>query len=187
MNFWQQDGVNIRTNSWTITGGGGVSYNAVIETTFDDTGAIEPVTLQEAKDFCRIDVSDDDLLITMIIKGARMICEHYANLSFIERIVTAKIHNGLGNFNLPYGPVIGFITSFTDVDGDSLDTTYDLRDAYGNDFNVVYNAGYATLPENLKLALLNQIAFMYENRGDVAIASGLSLGSKLILQQIRSV
>lgn len=184
MNFYFEDAVNVRTNSVTFVGAGGVSYNAVIDTSFSAESPTEPVTLQEAKDWCRIDVADDDTLIEMLIKGARAICEHAGNLSLITRTVSAKIHNGLGNFVLPYGPVVGDITSFTDVNGEVF-TDYVLSDSYGQDMTVVYNAGYATLPENLKTALLCQIAWMYNNRGDVKLASSLSLESSLILKQVR--
>lgn len=40
---------------------------------------------------------------------------------------------------------------------------------YGYGFNrykIVYTAGYATVPEPLKLAILNEIAYRYEHRGE---------------------
>jgi hypothetical protein len=33
-------------------------------------------------------------------------------------------------------------------------------------FTVTYTAGYATLPENMKLAIKKQAAWLYEHRGD---------------------
>lgn len=186
--YYFEDDVNVRTNSVTVMNCGGVSYNAVLGAVFSDESDTEPVTLQEAKDWCRIDLTDDDTLITRLISGARKMCETYVNLSFITRTVTATIHNGLGNFTLPYGPVVGDITSFTDADA-SVMADYNLRTPYGNDIVVVYDAGYedGELPEDLRTALLCQIAWMYQNRGDTKLASGLSLETILILKPLRSV
>ena len=186
--YFYEDSLNVRTNSVTIVDGAGLAYNAVLGATFSDENPIQPVTLTEAKDWCRIDVTDDDALITRLIKGARKVCETYVNLSFITRTVTATIHNGLGNFTLPYGPVIGDITSFADADAGVM-TDYNLRTPYGSDIVVVYNAGYADgdLPEDLRTALLCQIAWMYENRGDAKIAGALSVETVLLLKPLRSV
>jgi hypothetical protein len=186
MYYFYEDGINVRTDSVTKVWGGGLAYNAALSAEFSDESTTEPVTLQEAKNWCRVDINDDDAIITALITAARIVCENYANLSFIERTVTAKIHNGLGNITLPFGPVVGDITSITDIYDTPL-TDYTLQTPYGTDLTVVYDAGYATLPENFKTAILCQIAWMYENRGDAGIAVGLSELSKLLLKQIREV
>lgn len=186
MEYYIEDSINARRNTVTVIGGNcGPAYNAVLNVTFTDGTVTEPVTLQEAKDWCAIDVSDNDALITSLITAARIICENYANLSFIKRTVTAKIKNGLGGLVLPYGPVIGTPTA---KDSDNADITdFDLDNSYSGNITVTYQAGYETLPQNLKTALLNQIAFLYENRGDVRLQSGLSEEAKLILNQVRNV
>jgi len=185
--YFYEDSINVRTNSVTILNAPGTAYNAVIDRpVFSGEATTEPVNLQEAKDWCKIDVPDDDTLITRLIKAARIACETYVNLSFITRIVTATIHNGLGNFNLPYGPVVDPITSIKDTDGTVIND-YNLRDEYTGDIEVVYNAGYATLPEDLRTALLCQIAFMYENRGDTKKAQSLSLETLIYLKPLRKV
>ncbi len=183
-----EDSELAKRNLSLITGSGGPAYNAVLSVTFSNESATEPVTLQEAKDWCRIDVTDDDTLITKLIKAARLICEHYVNMSFIARTVTAKIHNGQGDINLPYGPVTGAINYF-ELDGTTAIDNFDLTEERGDNFIAVYPAGYAdgTLPEDLRTAILTQVAFMYENRGDAKIATGLSLESTIILQPLRNV
>ena len=65
----------------------------------------EPVSIDEAKDWCKIDGCDDDKLILSLITAARIICENHSNLSFIKKTITAKIKNGLGGIVLPFGPV----------------------------------------------------------------------------------
>lgn len=167
----------------------GILYNAVLSVSFSDDGTeTEPILLPEAKNWCKLDDdTTDDALVTRLITAARIVCEKHANLSFIERTVTAKINNGLGGFFLPYGPVTS-ITSVTLADAtDIYDANFSIDDAYGSIYTVVYDAGYATLPENLRTAILCQIAWMYQNRGDAKIAAGLSLESMLILNQVRSV
>lgn len=164
-----------------------IAYNAVLSTVFSNEGTVEPVILDDVKKWLRVDIDDDDDLISALITAARIFCENYANLSFITRTVTAKIHNGLGNFVLPYGPVIGDITSVTDNQGVVLTANYKLTDAYANDVTVVYDVGYDVLPENFKTAIYNQIGFLFENRGDLQKATGLSPVSKLLLSQVRNV
>lgn len=160
----------------------GIAYNAVIETVFTDEGP-EPITLQEAKDWCKIDVGDDDALITELITGARQICELHSNTSFIERTVTATIYNGLGRINLPYGPVTSDV-AYTDED-DNVLSDYVIKSPGDDRVVAVYSAGYAVLPNNLKTAILNQIAWMYQNRGDIAQSYQLSEQAKLILNQVK--
>lgn len=174
-----------RNQSLLFCGSTSPAYNAVLSVVFSGENATEPILLQEAKDWCRIDGTDDDALVTKLIKAARSICEKTANKSFITRTISAKIHNGLGNFILPYGPVVS-ITSYTDKEGIAI-TGYTLVDSYDTDITVVYTAGYTTLPEDFRTAILCQIAWMYSNRGDIKLASSLSLESSLILQQVRNV
>lgn len=187
MNYYFQDDINVRTNSVTIVGAGGPAYNAVIKADIADETGPEFITLQEAKDWCKIDVTDDDTLITKLIKAARLVCERFVNLSLIPRNVTAVIHNGLGGINLPYGPVTSEVAYFN-VD-DSEATGYDINTGSGDNITAVYSAGYAAgnLPEDLRTAVLDQIAWMYNNRGDVKLASALSLESVLTLKPLRDV
>jgi len=178
-----------RNQSLVLGCGGTIAYNAVLSTVFSGESTTEPVTLDEAKNWCRIDVTDDDTLIEdIIIPAAREVCENYANLSFIARTVTAKIQNGLGNFYLPYGPVVA-ITAATDYNLNNIFTDFSLDTVYPQPITVVYTAGYAdgTLPKNLKTAVLCQIAWIYENRGDLTVGPGVSDLSKLLLNQVRNV
>ncbi len=146
-------------------------FNAVLDVSFNESGVVEPVTLQEAKDFAKIDVSDDDALITEFIKAARQMCEDYTNLSFVQRVVTAYLNNSLGGISLPYGPVNGDVTSITDQDGTAFSDAEYRHDIFrtvlepiNSYVKVVYNAGYAVLPKKLKIALLNAIYYLYDNR-----------------------
>lgn len=182
--IFEGDAQDAMRNRLSVIGGCGPAYNAVLSVSFSSEATTEPFDLAAAKAWLRVDISDDDTLITALIKAARIACEKYANQSFIARSVTAKIHNGLGNFTLPYGPVVSIASI---KDGADTLSDYDIADPWDNDLVVIYTTGYTTLPEDIKVAIKNQLAFMYENRGDAEKASGLSELSKLILNSYRYV
>ena len=113
-------------------------------------------------------------MITELIKTARAQCEGYLCISMISKTVTSILNNSLGAVELPYGPVVTF-TSLTDENGTAIVAAdYTLRgldfkylvSPYNDYMTAIYAAGYTTLPVNLKTGLLQQIAWLYENRGD---------------------
>lgn len=183
----EEDRDNAIRNLVTVVNSSGYAWNAVIPPVLFSGEGPEPVTLEEVKTWCKLDDDPtDDNLISALIPAARIVCEQYANLSFIPKTVKATIYNGLGEIRLPYGPVNGDVTSYKDEDG-AVITDYKLSEAREGRITAEYNAGYSTLPDNLKIALLMQIAFMYQNRGDEKAASGVSEFAKLILKQVRDV
>jgi len=179
--IFEGDSEDAKRNRLSVIGGTGIAFNAVTNVKFSEENDSEWITLDEAKNWLRVDVTDDDTLITMLISAARGVCENYANLSFINRNVKAKIHNGLGDITLPFGPVIGDVI-YKDMDGNAL-VISNLNEPYDGDFTAEYNAGFTALPANYKIAILCQIAYMYENRGDGKIADN----AKVYLQQVRGV
>jgi uncharacterized phiE125 gp8 family phage protein len=144
----------------------------------------EPVTLQQAKDWCRIDISDDDTLLNAIISASRARLERAANVSFITRTVKAQLNKGLDRIQLPYGPVNAIVSI---KDSDDIDITdYTLKGTQfkwlccdNEDVSIEYTAGYAVLPEHMREDLLNQIAWSYDNRGDAQLGSKISPNVKL--------
>jgi len=150
-----------------------VNYNSVLDIEFIDDDIIEPVTLSEAKDFCKIDIGTDDALVTALITAARQMCEAYTGVGFVVRELTAVLNNCNGDIYIPYGPIVEII-SVTDENDTSLvlGTGYTLsgisfkRLASPKDTNVTVNyiAGYSVLPEVLKTAVLNQVYYLYDNR-----------------------
>lgn len=180
----------------------GVKYNAA-QTTF--SGSItEPVTKDEVKAYCKLSTGTaEDTLLGIFITAAREQCEAYSNISFIPRTVTAIVTNLCGGIFLPYGPT-GSITSVTDKDGNILveNETYiiqgttwkQLLTPKQDGLIVVYAAGYATIPSELKLAILQQVFYLYENRGELAeysrmgvIELTLSPQAKATLQRLKRV
>lgn len=148
----------------------------IIKLTTSDL-ASEPVSLTEAKNHLRIaDYTSDDTLIMSLIRSSRAHLEKYTGLSFGSKTITA-ILSFSGDYELPYGPVCS-VTSVSRYD----DGTWDLMTGYtvvgdildvGEKglFKVVYQAGFAPLPEDLKTDILQLVAWQYQNRG-IALAKG---------------
>ena len=147
----------------------GATYSQVIDV---QRAAVvnEPVTLADLKEWSKVDASVEDGILTALISAAREMCEKYTNINFVQRQVTAYVHNGNGGIYLPYGP-IGTITACENEDGGSVD--YEVS---GIEFKSVlspkqrlrftYLGGYVNLPEALKTALKAQALFLFENRGE---------------------
>ena len=155
-----------------------MAYNLVIDSTITETGyPTEPVTLDEAKAYARVQVDDaaQNALFELWIQSAREYIEASTGLSLVPKAIVATLSNPQGGIELPYGPVTGTVT-WADVNGNVPTVT-----TRGNAFPMVplpfdiyiatYTAGYTTdtIPRDLKVAILNMVVSWYENRGDEAI------------------
>ena len=152
-----------------------MNYNTS-QTQFSSESGTEPITLAEAKAWIKVDtaITADDILITELIKAARMQVEGFLGISLIQRTVTAIINNSAGDIELPYGPLVSF-TSLTDEDGTAIAADdYELRgigfkylhEPLYDYMTAVYTTGYTALPENFKTAVKEQVAWLYDNRGE---------------------
>lgn len=153
----------------------------------DFTGA-EPVSLSEAKAQIKLDTTADDTLITALIIQARGQIEQYTATSIVEHDVEviAKL-DGCNLFELPYGPyqddlVInelkvrgGLPVELAGSNFDRYGTYFlQLRPPYSGIFSIAYKAGYDPVPQPLKLAILHQVAYLYEHRGDEDVIDKIS-------------
>ena len=149
-------------------------YNFIIDYTQEDLGEItEPVTVEEAKQYCRVSNSVEDDLFAELITQSRQAVEKAANISITPKTITLWFTNAAGNFQIPFGPMTDFI-SLTDQNGDAVpNTIYKLiggqypnllQPSYSN-MTAVYETGMETVPKELKIAILDQINYGYENRG----------------------
>jgi uncharacterized phiE125 gp8 family phage protein len=92
-----------------------------------------------------------------------------------------QVRQNFNDFELPYGPVSSVdVVTTVDSDGITVEALALNSDyfVYGTDFKtikilnnftnntIVYRVGYGTLPGPLRLAILNEILYRYENRGD---------------------
>jgi len=147
--------------------------------------AVEPITLDEAKLYLRIDNTDNDTLINDLIVAARMIAESWLKLSFINQTWMLAYDWGIPNsIWLPMGPV-NAIESVVIVNRDSTTQTVDSSTYFlnaaqnalvlqsvtmGFQIQITYNTGYGpdatTVPRPIKQGMLAHIAALYDSRGE---------------------
>jgi uncharacterized phiE125 gp8 family phage protein len=134
------------------------------------------VTLQAAKDYLRVDYSEDDTLIQSLIETARIRLEQYASVAMTAR--TLKVVAYVDEFiELPYAPIntISLVEYWDGEDwvamtvgdyrvlGDTYKKVY-FTSPLMSDFRFTYTCGYATTPESMKTALLKMVGDLYEYR-----------------------
>ena len=170
----------------------GMTFNSgerltIVYTTTGGATSTEPVTIQEVKDYLRLegfiddidspssDYDDDDEIISDLITSARQRLEAFTGLSFIPKTYQIEICNLAGDFVIPYGPVTE-ILSVEDTSGTALayTTTLNLsklKTPVQDGIIVEYVCGSAVLPKGLKDAMMKEIAYRYTNRGDEVTAA----------------
>ena len=158
-----------------------------------------PVTLAEAKLHCRVDIADDDTLITALITAATEMAEQKTGRAIITQTLELTLDAFPEAFELTRVPVQS-ITSvkYYDTTGTQQtlsDTLYalDAADDFGfahispvyggtwpttrdqiNAVAVRYVAGYAdaaSVPQSIKNWILLMVSTMYENRETEAYSS----------------
>ena len=149
-------------------------YNFIIDYTQADLGTItEPVTVAEAKQYCRVSNNVEYDLFAELITQSRQAVEKAANISITPKTVTLWFTNLAGNFQLPFGPMTSF-TSLTDENGNVVPSgVYKLIGGQYPNLNwplyanmtAVYTTGMTSVPKEIKIAILDQINYGYENRG----------------------
>ena len=160
--------------------------------------AAEPLTLVEAKLHLKVDLSDDDVLVTALIVAARTAVENYLSRSLIEQTWRQTFCNWRIQLERPPHIAITEV-SYIDVDGDTqtlASTEYqaDLSGdqparvvpAYGaawpdfrtetlNPIAVEFEAGYGDaaedVPAPIRSAMLLMIGHLYTNREAVNIGN----------------
>jgi uncharacterized phiE125 gp8 family phage protein len=180
--------------------------------------ATEPVSLAEAKLHLKIETADtaDDTLVTYLIKAARENAEEYTRRSFIEttweRRMDTFFDDGQDGVILLKKNPVKSITSikYLDVNGveQTLSTAYynlltgeephRIEPSYDHSWpahredaqriKIVFKAGYASVPDSIKSAILLIVAHLYEHREDVVvgrIVSPLTNGAKSLLDYYR--
>lgn len=194
-------GINYRRNEDRWPDRQGVSYNLIhsVEDTSDESGLVtEPVSRSEMKDYLRLqgfdesgDFSFDDTLIDLMITGARQRVEVYTGCSLIPKRIKAVVTNLCGGVTLPWGPITGDITA-VDSEGEEIVADDikiigiqfpDLDEPMQEKMVLTYNAGFPVLPNSLKglkLAIMAEVAYRYEHRGDESPDSGICKAAQAI-------
>lgn len=171
-----------------LTEGAILQYVTVSET----EPQYEPVTVNEAKNYLKVDDTTDDNLIAQLIKTSRKMIETQASLAFHRRTIVQKQTGGLETIDAVRIPVHSVTSIQYAEDFDSSYITLDSseyrlagnrffnenykfkrgRDADG--YVVTYIAGMvadttpSTINNDMKTAILRIVAFLYENRQEFA-------------------
>jgi len=162
-------------------------------------GITEPVTLAQAKEYARIDGFTEDALITSLITMARTHCESFIGKCIVLKTVTITSFTFPYEFQMPYGPLTNElnITKCVTLDQNGVETPLQYRvnaglypkisilgGAQNYKFKLVYTAGFASVPEEIKLAIKMIVNTLYERREDFsdlqAIASPLGVKALLM-------
>ncbi|WFU88983.1 head-tail connector protein [Rhizobium sp. CC1099] len=161
----------------------------------------EPVTAADAKRRLRVDFSDDDADIDLMIASARDHAEKYCNVRFASQTVEMKCDGWCDMVRLPVAPVQA-VTSIKYIDTDGVEqtlatTVYETRadgleasivTKYGQQWPpirpgsriaVTADAGYEAAPAAVKHAILLFIADAYEVRENAKIEDWTALDALL--------
>lgn len=144
------------------------------------TTGSEIVTVTEAKNFIRVDTSDDDTLIGNMIQQARIWCENYIGKDIVaknRKYYKKEVNN---RFDIPFSPVSS-ITSVTS-EGNSVDyTTYGLYEDVieinnlGKNKDVIVTYTTSGIDDALlQQAILQFVSTLYDNRADFIVMQGVS-------------
>lgn len=126
----------------------GISYKIVSEADF-----VEPVTVEEFKQYAYIDFATDDTLIAQIVKQARQQAETYLQKSLGVKTIQMTAFECPDNFHVHYGPV----ATGTRFAGDILKEG-------GFDLSITYETDASLVNEDIKFAIMGQAFYIYQNR-----------------------
>lgn len=166
----------------------GAKYNHIylVDDISNESGeVVEPVTLQEMKDYIRLegfssddspgdDFDFDDDLITDLITEGRVWVEDYTGVHLITKTIQVVLLNQAGMKELP-GPVTGPVVITENgetVDSDNYEIIGSafpkLVTTFSDKIVLEYDAGYnlVNCPKGLRNAIKAYVAENYEHRGD---------------------
>lgn len=177
-----------------------MKYNSFsIQSAVEVVGNPEPVSLDDAKVFLRISNTTEDPLLYSLILAARKSLEKLTGVYFKPYTVTAIVQNQLGmyNFFTPMeagatltwnDPPTGAVSSDLVVKGT---TERQITDATDSTLSLTAVVGYGTTnfpcPEDVKTAILNEVASMYYNRGDSNKGDWYSQRARTLIASYRKI
>lgn len=161
--------------------------NNIHDVQFDETGAVEIITLTQLKAHLQITYTDDDTYLTDLIAACRSAMEMFCNISLVQKTITlfADLYC---ERELPYGPVVSLTsaslktgtgeyttqTTLTDYELDGIAGGFQIfRPFTSGRYKLIYVAGFvaAKVPKDLILDLKRICGYCYEHKGDEALTS----------------
>jgi hypothetical protein len=166
----------------------------------------EPVTIDEFKNYARLEgfeaagsgtameFTSDDEFITDLITGAREMLELWTGRSLVAHTWKLRFTNGLGGYTLPFSNG-ATVTELLDSDNEAI-----IADDYtveGLDFKSLASPTYENMtityttagncPKRLKNAILAEVLYRYENRGDITAEGSISEKARAIAAPFKLV
>lgn len=157
----------------------------------------EPVTLAEAKEFCRVDEDDDsqDVTLNLLIASARERAEHLTGRTFASRARDFFADDLTGEWiELPYPPLIS-VSSVRYLDSSGVErimsgspdqwriditttpgriaplygASWPVTDGSASNVRITYTSGYAAadMPASVKIWMQLRISTFYDNRNTI--------------------
>lgn len=160
----------------------------------------EPVSVAEARDWCKVTGTQHDTVLGILITSARQALEKYTNSSFAAKTLHATWIRPPDDleFELPYGPHIA-VSAVYRIDSEGTETAltvnadywvygdqdfvlkinryWSTSGVYGeNSYRVEYTAGYGhtnteTLPARIKEAIMKEVATNFDIRESINIGN----------------
>lgn len=161
---------------------------------------VEPVSVETAKLFLRVDDTSDDALITSLIKAAREKGEELSRRAFITQTWEMTMDEWPHELEMDLlRPPLQSVTSVKYIDLDDVEHTVDSSTYYAvtkrepgelvfkslestslrreGAITVRYVAGYGDaashVPERIKSAILSLVAYWYENRESQSVPNDI--------------
>lgn len=166
-----------------------------------DDPVVEPVTVQEVKDWAMIDGTDFDLRIPNWITAARRNVERWCGVSLISGTVLFKTRlskdGEVIQSPLPFAlsmenvsdVVVNTAADGVDPELQVLDEDYyldsSIRFVSNGTYNIAYTITYTAIPEDLKQAILMLVAYRYRNAGDQPLQLGIPEDVESVIQTYR--
>ncbi len=161
--------------------------NMIHDTQFDETGAVEVLTLTQLKAHLQITYIDDDTYLTDLIPATRQAIERFCNISLVSKTVTV-LADYYREQELPFGPVATFTsaslkTATNTYTAQTANTDYEVDGIAGGfqifrpfsvgRYKLIYTAGFAAagVPKDIILDHKRICGYCYQNKGDQALTS----------------
>ena len=163
------------------------------------------ITKQEYKTYAGISSTNQDAEIDLLIPKVSELVKNYCRRSFVDYVDEARTEvfpGGFGSLLLKESPVIRVLSLELSTDyGQTYTELTEFSDwapsgdyvvavspagfkPYVNGYRVSYYAGYETVPEDLKLAVLDLITYYRKNDGSVHNNKSPGAGGSVQLEYI---
>lgn len=169
-----------------------------------------PYDLDAVKLHARVDGDHDDMALALMADAAAREIEAHSELALLRQIITVSCTRTAGPIRLPVGPLDLLalddhpVTVQTrQADGSLLtwqqgwwidparNPVLHLDAVDGDDLVISYPAGFgftaSSIPSDLRLAIMDQAAAYFDQRGPIDAPQGLSLAASRIAARYRRV